>query len=67
LSKGHHKHHHEREHARASGFHKDRRAWVVVIVMLSAVAMYSSTLDDSVAAVGEVPAYSLTTPGALAP
>jgi hypothetical protein len=67
LSQRHHEGHHEREHARASGFHKDWRTWVAVIVMLGAMGMYLSTLDDSVAAVGEVPAYSPATPGALAP
>lgn len=59
--------HHEREHARTSGFHKDWRTWVVVIVMLGAMGMYLLTLDDSVAAVGEVPTYSPATPGPLEP
>jgi hypothetical protein len=60
-------HHHDRERARTSGLHKDWRTWVVVIVMLSAMAMYLLTLDDSVAAVGEVPAYAPATPGTLTP
>jgi len=34
--------------------HKDWRAWVVIVLMLAAIAIYVLTLDDSIEPTGQV-------------
>ena len=42
---GHHDHHHP---PKRKGLHQDWRAWLVVGLMLAAMAMYVYSLDESV-------------------
>ena len=35
------------------GLHKDWRAWVVIVLMLAAIAIYVLTLDDSIEPTGQ--------------
>ncbi len=45
----HHKHGHDHHHApKRSGLHKDWRTWIVVGLMLLAMAIYLVTMDESI-------------------
>lgn len=49
---GHEQHHHEPKRGRA--LHKDWRAWIVVLLMLAAMAIYVASLDESIQPGGNV-------------
>jgi hypothetical protein len=43
----HDQHGHDHQHSKPKGLHKDWRAWVVVGLMLAAMAAYILSMDES--------------------
>jgi hypothetical protein len=48
----HHHGHDKQHHSKKQGLHKDWRLWVVVVLMLAAMAMYVLSDDESLQPVG---------------
>lgn len=68
MNESKHKHDHRKKHAHSSGsknrktptrFHKDWRAWFVIVLMLVGMAVYVLTMDEAVRP-GGIPEPALT-------
>lgn len=51
----HHGRQHEHHHNKRKGIHKDWRAWLLVALMLGAMAIYVFTMDESIRPGGAAP------------